>query len=1268
MLVWFGFQMKSSNDAYQTSTEIKLRVQELRGEIVYLDEVLTMSARMASASGDLFWEERYLGAVPNLNAAIAEAESLLPEAFSGGGVGQTDAANQRLIEMEARAFDLVRSGQQADAQELLSSEAYQIQKQIYADGMRRMMEDLVRFNASTRKMESRRLAQDQILLLVATVCVFIVFVQVILFMRRAQGVLEKEVGARTEDLEAANLGMAREIAERKAFEAGLMESNARFDELAEQSRVVTWEVDPDGVFLFVSKSSERVYGFKPEELVGKKHFYEIHPEAGREAFKTSAMAMIHSKKKFQGLENEVETKSGKSIHVSTFGSPKVDGRGELISYRGNDRDITARKRMEMAIRTDRHRLSSIIEGTNVATWEWNVQTGAVVFNERWAEIVGYTLDELAPLSIQTWNDFCHPDDLQRSAKLIEEHFSGATSHYDCETRMRHKDGHWVWVHDRGKVISRTESGEVLMMMGTHSDITRRKTNEYSLKAERERFRAMFHGSDCMQWILVRDGGKFIEVNSSACEFYGYSADQFREMTISDINVMSAEEIQVKMDVAAAGKRNYFEFQHRQSDGTIRDVEVHANPVEINGQTYLYSIIHDVTEKKRIAQELRLEEDKFRGLFERSPVGIAMNDLEAGDFLLFNAALLESIGYTKEEFEKLSYWQLTPEEYAEQEQEQLDDLRTVGFYGPYEKEYIRKDGSRLPVLLSGFRSQLISGQVVIWSIIQDISARKQAESDLKQMNDHLAEQTAFANTLAGEAEAANQAKSAFLATMSHEIRTPMNAVIGMTSLLLHSDLSEEQRDYAETIRTSGDTLLSLINDILDFSKIESGKIALEEIPFDLSDCIVEPLDIIAAKARERHIQLSYEIEANAPSNLVGDVGRFKQILLNLLSNAVKFSEEGSDVILSASCSLLPDGNYELTCVVEDHGIGISEKAVKELFQPFMQADNSITRRFGGTGLGLAISKRLAELMGGSLRFESVEGEGTTFYLTVPMRPGKIARKVFEREGESPLKGKKILIIDDNEVNLRLFEAETRVWGMQVAVASHVAEALEAVERFEPDIILSDYQMPELSGRDFALQVRGAQSNLPIVLCSSSHVELTERTAGLFDRVLLKPVKQSVLYEGLCSSLLANGRNEAKKRSRSRAREIDETLAEKYPLKILVAEDNLTNQRVIGILLKKMGFLADIVSDGQEAVEALQRQAYDLILMDLQMPRLNGFDATRVIRETFPHDQQPKIAALTADAMGDQQAHCLSEGMNAYLSKPVRVEALTDLIRETARKPY
>ncbi|BFU92198.1 MAG: Histidine kinase [Nitrospira sp.] len=585
--------------------------------------------------------------------------------------------------------------------------------------------------------------------------------------------------------------------------------------------------------------------------------------------------------------------------------------------------------------------------------------------------------------------------------------------------------------------------------------------------------------------------------------------------------------------------------------------------------------------------------------------------------------------------------------------------------------LKRDGSEFPIEIA-MTPIAVEGSVSFSAFIRDITSRKESEQALKDYARQLEHINRQLDAALKEAKAATEAKSSFLATMSHEIRTPMNGVIGMTGLLMETTLTDEQREYAETVRTCGDHLLTIINDILDFSKIEAGKLDLEVIEFDLRLAIEESLNLMAERASSKGLNLACLFHADVPTNLLGDPGRLRQIVMNLTANAVKFTENG-DVVVEVTVEAQSKEEATIRVAVTDTGIGIAEQARERLFQSFSQADGSMTRKYGGTGLGLAICKRLVEMMGGTIGVMSRVGEGSCFWFT--MNLGKQAAGSRRADASAALlAGLRILIVDDKAVNRRMLELMTKKWGMQPTLVHSGFEAVAVLSgrdgqpRF--DLALLDVDMSPTDGIELARVIKagsgGSDTRLVLLTSFGRRGDAKRAKEAGLAAYLTKPIRERQLHDCLVAVITPRPVAPGMPAGRESLPLITRhTLAEteaKVDLRILLAEDNIINQKVAARLFQRLGYRVDVVANGREAVEAVSRIRYDAVFMDCQMPEMDGFEATNLIRELeapgTPH--HVLIIAMTANVMQGDREQCLAAGMDDYLSKPISVDALAGVL--------
>jgi len=739
--------------------------------------------------------------------------------------------------------------------------------------------------------------------------------------------------------------------------------------------------------------------------------------------------------------------------------------------------------------------------------------------------------------------------------------------------------------------------------------------------------------------------KVIDINRTTLDMFGVAdKDQLLGNLDKIFGVESVEVFRQELIALSKGE-TVFESEgiNYNLQGDIIHVHVKwsvAAGYEDTLERVLVSII-DITDRVRSEEEVKRQEQYFKTLVDTNPIAVVILDLDH-HIIGCNPAFEELFGYSISEVVGENLDDLIVPEVELQNAQQYTQNVVNGKSVRRVAQRQHKDGTLVDVEVLGVPVFVEGEQNAVLALYHDISELLRAQR---------------------EAESAAQAKADFLANMSHEIRTPLNAVIGMTGLLLDTQLDPEQRDYVNTVRTSGDGLLSIINDILDFSKIEAGKLELETEPFNIREVVETSLDLLASKAAEKGLEIANLVEEDVPIAVAGDATRIRQILVNLLSNAVKFTEQG-EVVARVSSEILDDIYHRLHFSVQDTGIGIPEDRMDRLFASFSQVDASTTRRFGGTGLGLAISKQLVELMGGRIWVESKAGEGSTFHFTfvAPIAPG--TRRVDVQAAHELLKSSRVLIVDDNATNRLILIRQAKSWGMQPKAAASGEEALtwiDAGDKF--DFAILDMQMPEMDGVMLAseLQVQRNIGDMPLILLTSlgGLEDVPEDVA--FSARLSKPIKSSLLFDGIATAISQKSKGELIEPRRDEP-VFDENMGKHHPLHILLAEDNLINQKVATRILEKLGYRADIAANGLEVLAALKRQHYDVVLMDVQMPEMDGVEATQTILKEYPTEERPRIVAMTAHAMEGDRERYLRVGMDDYVSKPIR---LPDLVAALQR---
>jgi two-component system, sensor histidine kinase and response regulator len=788
----------------------------------------------------------------------------------------------------------------------------------------------------------------------------------------------------------------------------------------------------------------------------------------------------------------------------------------------------------------------------------------------------------------------------------------------------------------------------------------------ALRDSAERYRELF--DNAKDAIYVHDlSGTYLAANRAAENMVGYTRDEILGRNFSEFLAPEyAAQINASLHSKLEDKTpTTYEVEVRARDGSLVPIEVSSRLIYEKGEVIgVQGMARDITERKQAQQKLRESEEKYRTILERIEDGYFEVDLK-GTYEFVNDSFCRIAGREASELLGVSYREFfSPEVCAVLYETYNGVYRTGESLKGFEYEVTRKDGTKAFVEESvSLRRDAAGRPIGFMGIRRDCTDRKRIEAELALSRDAALESTRL--------------KSEFLANMSHEIRTPMNGVIGMTGLLLDTNLNDEQRDFTEIINSSANALMTVINDILDFSKVEAGKLRFEKHDFHLRDTVEDAVALLAERAQAKGIEFSSLIESDVVVDLRGDAGRLRQVLTNLLGNALKFTSAG-EVTLRVTSAGETDTHVTLRFAVVDTGIGISAKTQSKLFAAFVQADGSTTRKYGGTGLGLAISKQLVELMGGEIGVESEPGAGSTFWFTAKLekqRAGKAAVTAAPVE----LENARVLVVDDNETNRRILEHQLASWGMQSTCVAGGAEALMVLRQAAAagevyDVAILDMQMPEMDGLTLARTIKREPATKGTRLLMLTSLGQRGDTAGATEagiaRILVKPVKQSMLFDALAGMMHQPGGDAGEsypEPARGRGSESrDENQASS--LRILLAEDNPVNQKVAVMQLRKLGYTVDAVSNGFEVLQVLEKFSYPIVLMDCQMPGMDGYEVTAEIRRREQNNSSgTTIIAMTAHALAGEREKCLAAGMNDYLSKPVKpneLEAMLDRWRMTS----
>ena len=1017
-----------------------------------------------------------------------------------------------------------------------------------------------------------------------------------------------------------------------------------YESLVDSLPVCVCRKDREGRVTYANLLLARLIGKTPNELVGLTD-YDLFPRELADKYRRDDRWVMETGRTFQDVEENVV--QGHKRYFEVRKTPVCNASGDIVGIQAVFWDVTARRKAEIAAKESQEQLRALVESAPEAILIYDADAGKFVrANKNAARLFHLGLDELLKASPWELSPPTQPDG-RPSAELAKYHIQRALQGKTIIFEWTHRDSRGREIPCEVTLTKLPSRGRRLLRASVF-DITERKAAERELRYERYLLRSLL--DNIPDSVYFKDEqSRFLRVSKGLADKFGLSSPS-EAIGKTDFDFFSDEHAQQarddELEVMRTGKPILGKTERETwVDGRVTWSSTTKLPLkDRNGRIIgTFGITRDITELHQAEEALARERDRLVTLMDALPDLIYVKDVQ-GRFVLANRALSEFLGV---ESAQVLYGKTTqdflPSDLADDFiREDLDVISTGRPLINRESRVTDRSGNELWFLTTKVPLRNANGDITgVVGIDRNITNRKKAEEQLRRAKE--------------AADAASRAKSDFLANMSHEIRTPMNAILGMTELLLMDpDVSTNQREYLDVISSAGQSLLSLINDILDLSKIEAGKLELDSIPFGIHETVGDAVKSLAVRAHDKGLELACRIAPDVPASVRGDPARLRQVLINLVGNAIKFTEAG-EVVVDVELSELDPHKVALRFEVRDTGIGIPPDKIESVFQKFEQADSSTTRRYGGTGLGLAIVSRIVAAMGGDIDVNSQPGQGSTFgftawFETVPQAVAKESRFPAET---------RILVVDDNATNRRILRESLEFFGASVDTAEsaeHAWEQLQSAVRHDRPytLLLTDVHMPGEDGWTLAERVREDPQlrELPLVLLTSGH-RLPQRPTRLdFSRetCLLKPIKQNELLQVVSERLGA-----APASSRQPIPTFPQATRH---LRVLLAEDNPVNQKLAMALLNRLGHSVKLAENGHQAVTLRQNEPFDLILMDVQMPELDGIEATRMIRqwETASGSPRVPVIALTAHALSSDRDACLAAGMDGYLSKPVRSEEL------------
>ena len=1032
-------------------------------------------------------------------------------------------------------------------------------------------------------------------------------------------------------------------AERAQALAALSASERKLRGLAARSPVMLFSArtTPGWPIIYVSEAVQTLLGYSPAYFEGERPFADIMiadelpsvtasitEQLAVENYVCTQFRMRHA----DGSTRQIEAHSVRSW------TPEE---GEL--FEGVFIDVTARVQAEAALRVSEGRQrallanvpSMLFRGDTLPPWPM------VYMSEGVERLTGYPPSHFV-VDGAPYESLMLPEDAPRVRGEVAAQIA-AGQLVKVEYRIRHRDGSLRWVEGRARIAE----DDPRFFEGTVFDITDRKRAEEALRESEEIRRNIMQTVPGVLWSASPDGGIDFISDPGKDELAGTQQQRTGSGWLDFVHPGDVEATRARWQRSVdTGEPYEVRFRRKNPQGNWHWVQASAHCRRDGAGQIVrwYGLTINVDQLVNMQTRLQESEQRLRMTIQSAP-GVFWTAGADGVVDFVSDAARAWFGIDLQQLAQQHWPSLIHPDHQDRVLAIWRDALERGEPVQVEAPMRLARGYRwISISTAPLRDD--QGGVVRWfGSANDVDDIKQAQA---------------------RAEDASRAKSAFLSTMSHEIRTPMNAIIGMTGILLDSGLDAGQRDHAEVIRSSGEHLLSLINDILDYSKIEAGALELESGAFSLRDCVEGALDLVAHSANQKGVELGYLAPAGLPDSLHGDSGRLRQVLTNLLSNAIKFTPARGQVSVGLRLLRQIGADYEIEFEVTDTGIGIAPEVLPKLFQPFTQADATITRTYGGSGLGLSISKGLVQRMGGVFRVDSQPGKGASFHFSIRVAGAAAQQRPGAWMEQPELRGRRMLIVGDSEINRRILEQQGQAWGLTPCCTHSSHEALRWVQRGDAfDLAVLDLHMPDMNGLQLARELRAlrTEQDLPILILSSD-IEAA-RLPGVVSGIVTKPIKPARLLEEI-HSVLTRVRPTA--RHPAPARALPHDLGRLHPLRILVVEDNAVNQKVAKLILERIGYTPDFAGDGIEALAAIERQPYDVVLMDVQMPRLNGLDATREICRRWPHGERPRIIGLTANASLEDRRDCELAGMEDYLTKPVVPERVIEALRKCTRRSH